>query len=239
MASPIALKCPSCASPLNAENFDRDHGFIKCGYCNALMTLPKSDGGGSGAGGSAFQERGVVPLPSAMRVEQTAHGLAIVRRWFSPAILFLVFFCIAWDGFLVFWYSVAFSMNGPWIMKVFPIAHVAVGVGLTYFTVASLFNTTRIEVGRGELSIKHGPVPWFGGKTLRATEVDQLFCKEKVSRGKHGYRYTYSVWAAMKDGSSAKVISEGTETDQALFIEQQLERALGIRDRAVPGELPR
>lgn len=237
--TPTALKCPSCASPLSAENFDREHGFIKCGYCHALMTLPKAGSESGGGSEAAFRPRGEVPLPQGMRIEQTAHGMAILRRWFTPAILFLVFFCIAWDGFLVFWYSVAFSMNGPWIMKVFPIAHVAIGVGLTYFTIASLFNTTRIEVGRGELTIAHGPVPWKGGKRIPSSDIDQLYCKEKISRGKHGYSYTYSVWAAMKDGSSAKVIANNMETDQALFIEQQLERTLGIRDRAVPGELAR
>lgn len=202
------------------------------------MTLPKAVEKKQ-EGGAAFRERGEVPMPTRMRLENTAHGLAILRRWFSPAILFLVFFCIAWDGFLVFWYSMAFSMNGPLIMKIFPIAHVAIGVGLTYFTIASLFNTTRIEVGRGELVVGHGPVPWAGGKRLNASEVDQLFCKEKVSRGKNGVSFTYEVWAAMKDGSSAKLIAAGMETDQALFIEQRLEKALGIRDREVPGELAR
>lgn len=202
------------------------------------MTLPKS-GSDDGKSDGRSRERGEVPMPGGMRVEQTAHGMQILRRWFSPAILFLVFFCIAWDGFLVFWYTVAFTQGGPWIMKVFPIAHVAVGVGLTYFTIASLFNTTRIEVNRGTLQVRHGPVPWFGGKSMNAGDVKQLYCKEKVSRGKHGYRYTYAVWAALQDGSSAKLASNNMESDQALFIEQQLERALGIKDRAVPGELPR
>lgn len=238
MASPIALKCPSCASPLSADDFDSQHGFIKCGYCKALMTLPKAAERKS-EGGSAFRERGEVPMPARVRLENTAHGMAILRRWFSPAILFLVFFCIAWDGFLVFWYSMAFAMNGPFIMKIFPIAHVAIGVWLTYFTIASLFNTTRIAAERGELVVKHGPVPWAGAKRLNASEVDQLFCKEKVSRSKNGIRYTYGVWTAMKDGSSAKIIAANLEMDQALFIEQQLEKALGIRDREVPGELTR
>ncbi len=110
MASPVSLKCPSCASPLSAEHFDPAHGFIKCGYCNALMTLPKTPNKATNDK-DTFRERGEAPMPSKVRVENTAHGFAILRRWFSPAILFLVFFCIAWDGFLVFWYSMAFAMN--------------------------------------------------------------------------------------------------------------------------------
>jgi hypothetical protein len=40
-------------------------------------------------------------------------------RWFTPSVIFLVFFCIAWDSFLIFWYSMAFnSKHVPWIAVV-------------------------------------------------------------------------------------------------------------------------
>ncbi len=211
-------------------------GIIKCSYCKALATLP---GTGVAAASGAFRPRAEAPMPPGITMENRGGGIVITRRWFSAVVYFLIPFCIAWDAFLVFWYSMAFSGNAPWIMVVFPIAHVAVGVGLTYFCIASLFNSTFISAGQGQLRIGHGPLPWRGGLELAESEIDQLFCKMKTSNNRNGSSSVYEVWAMMRDGTSRKLLGTGLSEDQALFIEQKLERAMGIKDRAVPGELPR
>ncbi len=212
-------------------------GIIKCSYCNALATLPNVMS--QAQGGTAFHPRTEVPLPPGLTIEEHGGGISITRRWFSAIVFFLIPFCIAWDSFLVFWYSMAFSGNAPWIMVVFPIAHVAVGVGLTYFVIATIFNRTVIIAGQGSLRIGHGPLPWWGGVELAESEIDQLFCKMKTSNGKNGSSISYELWAVMREGATRKLLGTGLSDDQALFIEQKLERALRIKDRAVPGELPR
>ncbi len=172
-------------------------------------------------------------------MEEGALGLSIQRRWFTWIVLFLIPFCIAWDCFMIFWYGMALGHDTPWIFKVFPIAHVAVGIGLTYFTLATLFNRTRIQVQSGMIRIRHSPIPWRGNQDLDANGVDQLFCKEKRHNGKNGPSYTYEVWAVLRDGTSCKILSTSMNEDQALYIEQKLEQALGIKDRPVAGEIPR
>jgi hypothetical protein len=129
--------------------------------------------------------------------------------------------------------------NAPWIFALFPILHVTIGVGLTYFTLASLMNRTRISVESGLLRIRHGPLPWLGNLDLDTSTLEQLFCKEKTHRNKNGTSYTYEVWAVLRDGKSRKILSTSMEQDQAMFIEQKLEQALGIKDRHVAGELLR
>ena len=44
------------------------------------------------------------------------------------------------------WYGIAFAADTPLIAKLFPLLHVAMGIGLTYFTLAGLVNRTTVEV---------------------------------------------------------------------------------------------
>jgi hypothetical protein len=116
----------------------------------------------------------------------------------------------------------------------------AVGVGLTYFTLAGFLNQTTIEVDTFRLSIRHGPLPWFGNCTLPAAEIGQLYCQERTRRQNNGgSSTTYSVSAVTKGGRQVKLVSTLEDQDQALFIEQQIEQYLGIEDRPVGGELAR
>ncbi len=210
-------------------------GMIKCGYCHSLSNLPvniQEQGG--------FRTRPEIPLPEGIQIQETMEGTVITRRWFSlVVVVFLIPFCIAWDSFLIFWYSMALSGNAPWIMAVFPVLHVAVGVGLTYYTLATLFNTTRIVAGRGHLRIQHGPLPWLGNTELPTSNLSQLYGKEKINRGKNGPHYQYELWAALQNGSTRKLLGAGLTMEQALYLEQKLERALVLKDRTVAGELPR
>lgn len=234
MTTPLALKCPSCASALRAEDFDSAQGIVTCSYCNALMTLPGR------TADSAAGPRPRMPLPDRVSLKETMHGIEIQRRWFTPVALFLVFFCIVWDGFLLFWYTAAMAGPGtPWAVKMLPLVHVAVGVAVTYTTLATLINTTRVLVDRGQVEVSHGPIPWLGNVTMQAAKLDQLFCKEKITRGKNGPHYSYEVWTALQDGSAKKLVAAGLDKEQAIFIEQEIEHALGIKDRAVAGEMSR
>jgi len=162
----------------------------------------------------------------------------IRRRWFTPMVLFMVFFCITWDSFLVFWYSQA-GANAPLMMKLFPIVHVAAGVGLTYATLAGLVNTTTIRVENGRLSIAHRPLPWAGNREIDCGDIAQLYCKEHVRRGRHGPQVGYELWMKRTDHKVLKLLGAGDDPDQALFLEQRLERELKLVDRPVAGELPR
>lgn len=233
MSHPQAIKCPNCAAQLKASDCNPEKGAAQCGYCRSMITLPGY------RPAAPEKKRLTMPLPPGMTIDESAAGTIITRRWFNIAIVFLIFFCIAWDGFLVFWYGIAFSTGAPWIMTLFPLVHVAVGVGLTYFTLAGIFNRTWIKATDGVVSILHGPLPWMGNYTIPCSEIEQFYCKERVSHGKNGPSVTYQVWVARHDGTSQKILAGSLTDDQAIFIEQRLEKALGIADRTIPGELMR
>lgn len=225
------MKCPNCAAVITAEQWNADQGFAKCGYCRAMVSLP-------GIQRSSFRPRPQMPLPPGMSVEATGHGIVITRRWFSWVVVALIPFCLVWCGFLFGWYSM--TGDAPLMFKLFPLIHVAVGAGLAYFTLSLLFNRTWIKAENGVVTVLHGPLPWPGNRVLPCADIDQLFCKERVSQGKNGPQVRYEIWAAMRSGATQKMLAGATISDeQALYIEQQIEKALGIADRAMPGEVLR
>jgi hypothetical protein len=188
--------------------------------------------------------RGPVPMPPKFRIEHSP-DLTITFNWFGPQFLFLVLFCAFWDGFLVLWYSVVIGLmlagSGPGIlpMAVFPLLHVGVGVGLTYYTVCGFVNSTTLRVGTGTLSVNHGPLPWKGNCVIPTGTIEQLYSEQRVHRGKNGTTYTYDVMVQERDGLQRKLVTGLSEPSHALFLEQTLEGHLGITDRPVGGELPR
>lgn len=119
----------------------------------------------------------------------------------------------------------------------FPLLHVAAGVGLTYFTICGFVNSTRVMANYESLRVRHGPLPWFGNRDVPRLDIDQLFTKEKVVQGKNGPSRSYELHARLRSGRDVKLVTGLSEAEQARFMEQELERFLGIRDEAVSGEL--
>jgi hypothetical protein len=216
------MQCPSCGAAIA-------DGSRQCEYCRRPILSPAG-------------HRGRVPRPQKYHLEDDGLTLRITWRWFHPLVFFLLPFAIAWNAFLVGWYGMATQMPGMpdpmrWIFLVFPLAHVAVGVGLAYAVAAMLVNRSQVLVDRGQLRVSHGPLPW-PGVTLDAHEINQVFCSETGARNKEG-TVQYQVQARLTDGGAKTLLNHVADASEALFLEQAIEQHLRIRDEPVPGELPR
>jgi hypothetical protein len=226
----ITLTCPSCGGQMTvAPGTSR----FTCDYCGNEHIL-KND-----PSLPPVSERVLVPRPQSLTIEKEGRAIRFSRRWFSLKYIPLAFFCVAWDAFLLFWYGMAFRINGPWIMFVFPIAHLAVGIGLTYTTLAGFFNRTVLEVTAEEINVWHEPLPWSGEPRIQTADLQQLYCRDHRKHSSDGDTVSYELLAVTRDGHSVKLVSGLDSPDVALYLEQQLERGLRIADRPVAGELSR
>jgi hypothetical protein len=235
-----------------AENINIQMAIAKCNICSAVFSFydeiaPPPGGGGAGllgALGSALtkglgeagqKDRPVrsqftnLGLPKGFSLENTGEELRIKRRWFSPLFIFLTVFAVFWDGFLLVWFFIALT-NGEPVMAAAGSFHALVGIGLTYFVVAGYINSTLIAVNWEHLIIYHYPLPWPGTKTLKTPDIDQLYCK-RIRGSKGGV--SYDVRVVLKDGKDLKIVGSLPEDTQALFIEQEVENRLKIKDRPV------
>jgi len=251
----MQIHCRHCRQPVHADDVNLDRMVAKCRSCHSVFDFSDQiKPAASPAPARPVQAaRAEVPLPERLTVQWGDGGdfggaafrdnpsqrrdVAIVRRWFQPAKhLFLLVFAIVWNACMLFWYSAAIAGDGPWLAFVFPILHVAVGVGMGYGALTGLLNRTTIQIAGGVLRIRHGPLPWPGKRDMPADELDQLYVTQNPHHGKQGTTYTYDLKAALKSGQGVTLIREIPEGDQALYIEQAIESALGIVDVAMPGE---
>ena len=165
------------------------------------------------------------------------YGLHFSFSWMSTATYFLAFFALFWDAFLIFWYASAFATGAPMISFLFPILHLLAGIAITYTVVTNFFNKTKIDLIGDQLTIKHGPIPWFkGDKEVNINDIEQFYVKEIKKQTQNGSIYNYGVWGIMRDGSRLD-LTKGVnmKSDYALVVEQKLEKYLGIVDRPVKG----
>lgn len=165
------------------------------------------------------------------------YGLSIEFSWFTSSAFFLIFFCIVWDSFLLFWYS-NLGFGAPWIFYVFPLGHLAVGVSLSYYTLCLLFNKTLIDVSDGHLWVSHSPIPWWKGNVdIPVDQIEQIFVKEKQRQSNNSASSTYILSAKLRDGTTQKLLDTGImDSEKAIELEELIENYLGIEDVPIKGE---
>jgi hypothetical protein len=233
----LELKCKNCGSAINLADINTLTGIMSCKHCGAIYKIAPSAAETQAA--AANQQRPEIPLPEKFKVQKTLEGLEISWRWFKAVHVFMIFFAIAWNGFMVMWHSMAIA-SGEYFMSLFGIVHTAVGIGLIYYVLAGFLNQTSVSIKNSILQIRHAPLPWRGNQSINSSDIDQVYTKERISRGKNGTSYTYEVYLILASNrSSIRILSGLDDAEQGLYIEQTIESYLGIADSPVAGEIPR
>lgn len=228
----MKITCNTCKNVIPATDINIKDKIAKCESCNSVFDCRDQ------LSAVLKKDRQELGLPKHIEVEKKYSHLSIIRGWFNPAIIFLTIFCVFWDGFMIVWFGIAIS-QGQWPMALFGSIHGLVGVGLTYYTIAGYINKTYISVDSRAMTIEHAPLPFGKNKYIRSKDLKQLYSKEKVHHGKNGASFSYEVHAVTATGSKIKIVSGLSNSDQALYIEQEIEKFLKIEDMPVRGEIPR
>lgn len=232
-----SLRCVRCDAPLDVP---AERPEFYCSYCGTRLRVIQD------AASEALRlyeaEPAALPIPASLQLEEFGGALRISWRWFSTTAYALLLFCIAWDSFLVFWYTRAVVAGGggvEWIAVVFPVGHVAVGVGMTYYCAALFLNRTRIQVADGLIAVAHGPLPWRGNRTILADDIAQLYVARSRRQGKwseNQMRDSFDVRAVLANERSIDLVRGLDDLEAARAIERRIEAFLGIEDRRVVGE---
>ncbi len=227
------ITCKRCGELIPADDVNLQTMAAKCRSCNAVFSIADQIEPAAGWSPRASLD---VPLPERFQVEHPAGALRISWRWFTPVSIFLIIFAAFWNGFLCIWISAALAA-GAGDFALFASLHVLVGIGVAYAALAQILNRTTVDASFGALTVRHGPLPAARNVELSRETIRQLYGVERVRRSRRSTSVTYELQAIKADGGSVAVV-KGLETpEQALFLEQELERFLGIKDEAVRGEL--
>jgi hypothetical protein len=122
-------------------------------------------------------------------------------------------------------------------MIVFPMAHVTVGLGLTYYMFAGFLNSTIIMMNHQFLIITHTPLPWFGNRRVESAQLAQLYTEQVTMQSRNSSSSSYQLSGILRNNRKVKLLSGLPSQDVALFVEQSIEEYLRIADEPVAGEV--
>ena len=228
MHDPIELNCKHCETHIPARNINIHKAIANCPECDHVFSFEEDL--------DIARRKPEVVMPKNIESLELRSEINLYRRWWSSKFFGIGFFALFWNGFMIVWYTMALAMEA-YPMMLFGTIHALVGIGMIYWVAAGIFNTTEVRATKNRLYIKHRPVPWVGNRELDVSQIDQLYTKMKVTQNKGSTSYSYEVHAVLKGGKQLKLISGLDSSEEALYIEQELERFLGIKDRPVSGEM--
>jgi hypothetical protein len=222
------LHCSSCQAVIGPANIDTQRELATCTRCGRLMDLRQVSRAKAPAPASEEtarpRARPRVQLPFGMSMTTLADRLVIRRRWLRQKHWFLL--CII--GSAGAYVAYLWTTLEPSVWLVLGTLFV---LSWNYNLAAMFVNSTVISAAGNGVSVQHGPLPSPFARNAAATksQIEQLYS------GTHGA--AFAVQAKLKSGEPLRLVAPLVTAEQAIFVEQTLERVLGLVDFAVEGEL--
>lgn len=228
---PIQIICESCGNPISAADINMQLGMAKCAPCDSLFSIAMQ---------VSLAER-PLPLPSAprsIRVDDFGAELRLSRRWFNSSafglLIFTLFLSAMVGAFLgLFIQGFARGTPPPLLALVLIAPFFVIALSLAYITLAMFLNKTVVIATSSSLTTRHGPLRMRRSVSVSASNVEQVFVKRSAPNNSNA---TYEVWARMVDDEDRELIADIPDFKAARYIEQEIERFLGLPDLPVAGE---
>lgn len=235
----MKLNCIKCAAEIPAENMNLNRMVAKCAVCNSVFGFGGEFGGRVGVRSQPFD----VPQPERVKVEERNGSLTIRLPWFTYKILFMTLVAIFWNGIMLSLMGGAFFSlltQGPSEFSIFLVMpHFWIGLAMIYYVLTGYLNETRVTVGNGRLTVRHGPLPFWGNKEVATSDILQLFTRHNFTTLRYNWGGHYELHAITGKNRREKLLSGWENPDYALFVEQEVENFLEIEDYPVRGEYGR
>lgn len=210
------LECENCGKPLSADEIDPHTGLVSCAACGSVYLFRETADGPD-------SELPPEPVMKPARMEELDKGnrLQISWRWDRPAIA-IIFFALFWNGFMAMWYGIAITQR-IWIMALFGLLHLGVGVTLIHGIICGFLNRTFIRVSRQRLEVRHLPIWAPNQHRLRTEQIAKLaVCNEFKSENNQS-SVVYKLVATLEDGKRVTLVDDLQDSDEALFLRQRLQ----------------
>ncbi len=231
--STIQIICPNCQQQVGANDVNIASTIAKCSHCNHLFhiedQLQQSDDLSTS---SPAKKQLNMPMPKGIETYEWGGELHIEQKWRHWLYLIFGIFSLPWLGAVAAWMWLA-----PFPLSLFGMIHGTVGLIFLYIGITGWLNVTHINVNQYDLSIQHKPLWWFGNKTIPTSNIKQVYCQVNIKRNKGSETRNYDVFVMTQDDKSIKILSQLMKKEQALYIEQAIERFLQIENTPVSGAI--
>lgn len=235
------LSCPNCHHFVSAIDINIDKAIAKCHNCNHVFRITGDLKGKIEQ--LDYPEPGAL-MPDGLEVLRLNEELEIDVNWRRSAsksgTRFLMFFTAVWNLFLLPFVLVGI-FAGEFQILLFTSVHLAVGLGLIYYLARIFLNTTKVIVNRSGIQLDTGPLkaPWSKPKRIARSDIRQLYVSKYTSSTTNGKpNYAYALYAILHNTQKIKLLSQ-MNLETQLYLEQEIERFLGIQDQYVADEVPK
>jgi len=179
-------------------------------------------------------------LPRKFTINFYDEYMHITLSWLGKKTVVASVFATVYIGFvyMFFFSNDATHTGSPLMMKLIPLLSLVVLVGNIYYFLATWLNRSHVFVSQNMIEIKHLPLPWFGNKQVATKDVKQLYSKREISNSSSGNETTvhHSLRVIGFDERDLTLLKV-ENSEQALFLEQEIEKYLGIKNLRVRGEI--
>ena len=222
------INCPSCGSDVTADNLNLANKVAKCGNCNAIFSLaPDIDSLQAEEVSKVKQE---INRPEGVDVFHFNNELDITLKppLLDGEILAMAF--IPMFAFLFLFLGIVASdkIDVPnWSL------YLATVIGLLPFWYSSRRKDHKLHLSIDDafFSIRWRPKKGIKDKHFAVQDIDQLYVKQMA----HAY-YLKMIVNGEEGQKHITVVPKITSVSKAHYLEQEIEKYLGIVDRAVPEE---
>ena len=233
----LSLNCKECGHHMGGDDININSTLAKCSHCGTVYFI-KDDafflGDRSGRPEMMIPEgTEVLHLPSSLDIRVDRYKSAT-----KSELYFKTFFSLFWN-FVVLIFVVSFIATGFWLPLLFLSFHIIIGIGSFVVLLQTILNHTDIIIDEHHLKISNRPIRgfWNKDKAFNKADIKQLYVSIYVSSTTNGNpNYAYGLYAIFKDGKKLQLV-KGMNKETQLYLEQELERFLGIKDTHVTGSI--
>jgi len=231
-----SMTCRNCGAGLEQDRIDTSLRIVTCSHCGSLHEVPglapeaASDNRSNRQAAGPKPHRQKVALPEKYQVYHGSNSMEI--KWSTGGLFhgLVLTLMAAGVGFM------AYDAGEP--------ALLIGSVVLLYVAAAKTINKKIIRIDNARLKITEGPLPTIGKRKRDGSEVVQLFASEYQTKTQVGNdsdrRITtqtfYKLSANTSAGRRITLINNLRDPLQALWLEQEMEKLLGITDMPMDGE---
>ncbi len=164
-------------------------------------------------------------VPAGLTIIDDRQGTGVARHWYSAANWVFFVFVLVWDSFAVAIWAVIILLVFPdhfsILLSILPLLFMSTVLlisclCITYSSIASFFNKTRIYVHADRVDILIGPLPWAGSRSFPRTDLNE-FTVSAAARRDRGVA-VYQIIAVDRSNRDQSLVGGFTSREQAEYV---------------------
>ncbi|MEM7331871.1 MAG: hypothetical protein AAF490_07255 [Chloroflexota bacterium] len=228
----MKLICLNCSAKIRPKDINIQKMIAVCEICGHLFQFNDQFEPEESTSSSLS-----IPQPSQITVHNDIKRLIIEWRWWHIGHNLQIIFTTVIGGWIMIgWIPLvleALTGDPRSIISTHLLPYTWIVFSIIYSNLALIFNSTTFTVDEFSLKMRHGPIPWFGHRTVKREDIVQIFTKEVPAN--EGSR-SFHLSVILANGKDLKIVSVKSNVSISTYIEQELEAFMGIKNKKVKGE---